>query len=131
MKYLLFYIFYTVLVFSCNSKIKPNESNVAEVKSTTKDSAVPSCIQYKIDSIKSQPVWNPPAEIHEYEYNGKRMFAMSAPCCDFFNTVFDENCNYICAPSGGFTGRGDGKCTDFFKVGKHVRLIWKDERDRK
>ena len=92
---------------------------------------IPGCLQQKIDSIKALPVWNPPAEIHEYDYNGRKMFALSAPCCDFFNTVVDEQCNYVCAPSGGFTGRGDGKCTDFFKVGKHIRLVWKDERERK
>ena len=29
---------------------------------------------------------------------------------DYDNLLFDDNCNYICAPSGGFSGAGDGKC---------------------
>jgi len=137
MKLLLLYFLTVLFAFSCSNKISPDNSSTAPVTiaesviQPSNDVSIPICLQQKIDSIKSQPVWNPPAEIHEYEYNGRKMFALSAPCCDFFNTVVDENCNYVCAPSGGFTGRGDGKCTDFFKVGKHIRLVWKDERERK
>ncbi len=93
--------------------------------------SIPPCIQKKIDSIKQQPVWNPPAEIHEYDYNGKKVYVVSADCCDRFHTAFDENCNYICAPSGGFTGKGDRKCVDFFEKAKHIKLVWKDERSKK
>jgi hypothetical protein len=136
MKSLILFLLPVLLSFSCSNKISPDNSSGLPADAATTPvvatvGAIPTCIQQKIDSIKSQPVWNPPAEIHEYEYKGQRMFALSAPCCDFFNTVVDENCNYICAPSGGFTGKGDGKCTDFFKVGKHIKLVWKDERARK
>ena len=96
----------------------------------TSDKGIPTCIQKKIDSIKQQPVWNPPAEIHEYEYNGKKVYLISADCCDFFTTAVDENCNYVCAPSGGFTGRGDGKCKDFNQNAKMIKVVWKDERSR-
>jgi hypothetical protein len=86
---------------------------------------------HKIDSIKKGGVWNPPAEIHEYKLQNKLFYAISADCCDRFTTVVDANCNYVCAPSGGFTGRGDGKCPDFFNNAKHVQLAWKDNRTRK
>lgn len=89
---------------------------------------IPVCIQQKIDSIKKEERWNPPAEVYEYNYNGKTVFYFSSNCCDFFNTVVDENCNYICAPSGGITGKGDRKCDDFNANAKQVRLVWKDER---
>ena len=88
----------------------------------------PSCIQQKIDVIKAQPKWNPPAEINEYLYNNQHVYLFSSPCCDQFNMLYDESCNAICAPSGGFTGRGDGKCAGFRDSAKHVRLVWKDER---
>jgi hypothetical protein len=90
--------------------------------------AVPDCIQQKIDDIKAQPKWNPPAEVNEYEYNGERVFLFSSNCCDQFNVAYDKNCTAICAPSGGFTGKGDGKCKDFMQKAKLIRLIWKDER---
>lgn len=88
----------------------------------------PKCVQQLIDSIKAQPRWNPPAQVDEYLYKGKRVFAFSSNCCDQYNPVYDENCNYICAPSGGMTGKGDRKCEDFATEAKHVRLVWKDER---
>jgi hypothetical protein len=90
--------------------------------------AIPSCIQQKIESIKAQPKWNPPAEVHEYKYAGKRVFLFSANCCDQYSELYDENCNYICAPSGGITGKGDRKCDDFLQNAKEVKLIWKDDR---
>jgi hypothetical protein len=89
---------------------------------------IPSCIQQKIDEIKKQPKWNPPAEVYEYKYNGKRVFYFSSNCCDQYNTVYDESCNYVCAPSGGITGKGDAKCADFNSKAEKVRLVWKDER---
>lgn len=90
--------------------------------------AVPDCIVQRIDSIRKEPKWNPPAEVNEYIYNGKTVYLFSSPCCDFFNPVYGADCNYVCAPSGGFTGRGDGKCPGFDSTAKFVRLVWKDER---
>ena len=95
---------------------------------TTCKQKLPACISQKIDEIKSQPKWNPPAEVNEYDYEGKRVFLFSSPCCDQYNLLYDENCNALCAPSGGYTGRGDEKCPDFEEKAKHVRLIWRDER---
>lgn len=89
---------------------------------------IPACIQQKIDQIKKEPKWNPPAEVHEYNYKGKRVFYFSSNCCDQYNVVYDENCNYVCAPSGGYTGKGDRLCDDFDSTAKEIRLVWKDER---
>jgi hypothetical protein len=93
-----------------------------------KKSAIPACIQQKIDQIKKEPKWNPPAEVHEYIYKDKTVFYFSSNCCDQYNVVYDENCNIICAPSGGITGKGDNKCADFNENAREVRLIWKDDR---
>ena len=89
---------------------------------------IPSCIQQKIDQIKAVPKWNPPAEVNEYVYQGKQVYLFSADCCDQFNELFDSNCKYICAPSGGITGKGDMKCTDFSATARFVKLVWKDPR---
>src|SRR5687768_13488723 len=35
-------------------------------------STVPACIQSKIDVIKKEPRWNPPAKVEEYRYGGRR-----------------------------------------------------------
>lgn len=99
-----------------------------ECTKTKKTIALPACVQQKIDAIKKEPRWNPPAEVHEYTYQGKTVYLFSAPCCDQYNAVYDAECNYICAPSGGLTGKGDQKCIDFNTAATHVRLVWKDER---
>lgn len=89
---------------------------------------LPVCIQQKINEIKAEPKWNPPAEVNEYLYNGKHVFLFSSDCCDQYTMLYDETCNALCAPSGGFAGTGDNKCTDFLEKAKHLRLVWKDER---
>jgi len=89
---------------------------------------IPECIQQQIEAIKAEPKWNPPAEVNEYLYNGKRVFLFTSNCCDQYNMLYDEKCEPVCAPSGGFTGKGDNKCEDFNESAKHIKLIWKDER---
>jgi hypothetical protein len=104
----------------------------ASAASSTKSvDAMPECIRQKIDSIKKESVQNPPTQINEYEYGGRKIYLFSAPCCDFFSVAVDTDCNNICAPYGGFTGKGDGKCEDFPSKAKHIGLVWKDERGGK
>ena len=86
------------------------------------------CVQKKINEIKKEPRWNPPATVNEFLYNGKTVYLFSSDCCDQYNMVYDSQCNYVCAPSGGITGKGDSKCEDFNTTAKHIRLVWKDER---
>jgi hypothetical protein len=112
MKYLLLILIPVMLAGDCNKKA--NE--------------ISSCIQQKIDVIKTLPKWNPPATVNEYIYQGKHVYLFSADCCDQYHELYDENCNYICAPSGGITGKGDGKCPDFSSASQFVKLVWKDSR---
>jgi hypothetical protein len=109
-------------------KVPAGEESTGSTDSTGKKGVIPSCLQLKIDSIKNQTRWNPPAQVDEYIYNGEHVFLFTADCCDQFNMLYDGQCNKICAPSGGFTGRGDMKCSDFDKTAQHVRLVWKDPR---
>ncbi|MEO6613104.1 MAG: hypothetical protein ABIT05_07565 [Chitinophagaceae bacterium] len=86
---------------------------------------IPACVQ-KV--ISENSVSNPPTatQIDEYSYNGKRVFLLTAPCCDRYNILYDENCTRLCAPSGGLAGKGDGKCADFGATAKFVKLLWKN-----
>lgn len=88
----------------------------------------PDCIQQKIKDIAAEDVWNPPAKVYSYLYNGKNVFLISQHCCDIPSVVLDQDCNVICSPSGGFSGRGDGKCVDFVSAATDERLIWEDKR---
>jgi hypothetical protein len=125
MKYILLMLLVTILM----SETCKNKNPVATNDQPGTTEAIPSCIRQRIDSIKKEPRWNPPAQVNEYTYNDRRVFLFSSNCCDFFDPLFDSACNYIGAPYGGITGRGDGRCPDFDKTAKHVKLVWKDPRE--
>jgi hypothetical protein len=94
----------------------------------TSSPKIPLCVLDKIEQIKAQPKWNPVATVNEYIYQGKRVFLFSSDCCDQYNKLYDANCNYLCSPSGGFSGGGDLQCMDFFNTSVFVREVWKDPR---
>jgi hypothetical protein len=96
-------------------------------KTSDQTSKTPSCIETKIEVLIKEPVANPPAEVWKWETEGKIFYYFNAACCDQFSTLYNASCDIICAPDGGFTGRGDGKCPEFPKDTKRT-LIWKDTR---
>ena len=101
---------------------------INEKCSNKNKSKIPACILQRIEEIKKENKWNPPAEINEYEFQGKKVYLISSNCCDQYNSLVDSDCQVICAPSGGITGKGDGKCNDFGNLAKRTRQIWKDDR---
>ncbi len=105
------------LMVSCNNKGKQN--------TTASRDSIPSCIRQQIIAFENKTAQNPPIQIDEYIYNGKRVFFFTADCCDQFNTLYDENCNVICSPSGGIEGGGDHKCEGFFNAAKPKGPVWK------
>ncbi len=96
-------------------------------RKTKPDGSVSPCLRDMIKKIRAEPVRNPPAQVWKWEADGKTYYYVTADCCDQFNYLYDENCRIVCAPSGGFTGRGDGKCPDFKGEIKKT-LIWRDTR---
>jgi len=90
----------------------------------------PGCIKAMIRDIKSDEVRNPPASVWKYDYNGQTVYYIPPYCCDIPSQLYDSECNLICSPDGGFTGAGDGKCTDFFSKRSNGSLIWQDTRKR-
>lgn len=85
---------------------------------------IPTCIKSKLDSFKSKEIHERPQKMVEYTYKGKKVYYVIMPCCDFFNEVYDEKCNFLGSPDGGITGKGDGKLPDFFAEVKNEKLIW-------
>lgn len=127
MKYLFVLLAVPFLTASecCNKKKKM--ADAATPADTT--GALPSCFQKIIADQEKEVPPNGPERIEEYLYNGKTVYLLTAPCCDQYNTLYDDACQMLCAPTGGFSGRGDGKCPDFAKTAKLVKLVWtKTER---
>jgi hypothetical protein len=88
----------------------------------------PDWVDKLIKQFESEQVGNLPQSIWSYEYNGQVVYYIPPQCCDQFSTLYDSSGSVICAPDGGFTGTGDGKCLDFFSQRANEQLIWKDGR---
>jgi len=103
---------------------------ILQSQSCKKDGSIklPPCIQSKIEAISQQPKYNPPATVYRYLYAGSYVFLFSSDCCDQYNYVYDRDCKVICAPSGGISGKGDGRCSNFSGMASDETLIWKDPR---
>ncbi len=66
-----------------------------------------------------------PLAINLWSWNGEDYYLASPDCCDMFEALLDaETCEYVCAPSGGFTGQGDGQCPTFVDDAIHIETVW-------
>lgn len=61
-------------------------------------------------------------------YKNQIVYYLPPRCCDIPSVLYNEPGNIICSPDGGFTGRGDGRCQDFFEERKNCEAIGKDTR---
>ena len=43
------------------------------------------------------------------------VYLFDAPCCDRFNPLYDGEGRFICSPTGGIAGAGDGRCPDWVR----------------
>ena len=90
-------------------------------------SALPQCMVTKIDSLKMNTSVNPPKSVIQYSYKGAAVYYITSGCCDQFNTVYNSDCNYLGAPDGGITGKGDGKIPDFFANATNKKVVWENK----
>lgn len=64
-------------------------------------------------------------EVHRYLWNDVPHLLFRADCCDRYDQVLRQSdCAYVCAPSGGFSGEGDGECPDFFDQALDRGQVW-------
>lgn len=112
--------------FSCSCSKKSNTTN--NPAGRVSSDSIPLCINNLIDSFKMENIQNPPRKVYSYTYKSNTVFYIPSICCDQYSTLYDDNCNIIGHPDGGFSGRGDGSIPDFFTVSTNETLIWKDDR---
>jgi hypothetical protein len=83
-----------------------------------------------IARFEAEPVANPPHRIVSFRYRDQTVYYVPPSCCDQPSTLYDQNGEVMCAPDGGMTGRGDGRCADFSHARSNEALIWADSRSR-
>lgn len=89
---------------------------------------LPSWLQAHVAQVNAQERYPSVIAVWEWPYQGRTVYEVQPGCCDRFNELYDAKGTYLCAPSGGFTGRGDGKCPDAVAAreaaGERVRKVW-------
>ncbi len=90
--------------------------------------SMPAWLTTLIQQSEAEPVANPPAFIARYDYNGETVYFVPPRCCDVMAVVYRGDGSIACHPSGGFSGRGDGRCADFLAARRNERIIWRDTR---
>jgi hypothetical protein len=83
-----------------------------------------------IHQLEQEAPANPPAKIYRYTYNDQEVYYLTGRCCDIPSKLFDKDGNQLCEPDGGITGKGDGRCPDFFEKRTNETIIWEDKRER-
>ena len=62
-------------------------------------------------------------QVYRFVHDNKYLYYFMADCCDQFDPVYDCDGNFICAPTGGLAGTGDGQCPNYDLNNDSV-LIW-------
>jgi len=93
----------------------------------------PRWLQRLITRLQSEPVRNPPAKILRYTYSQKSYYYVPPAAGDQFSSLYNAVGKEICAPDGGITGMGNGKCPNFVRKMLSSRepgkVVWQDTRE--
>lgn len=90
----------------------------------------PEWLDTLIRDLENQPVANPPAFLARYDYRGQVVYYLPARCCDIPSNVYSAAGTIICRADGGFSGGGDGRCSDFLTMRKTRRYLARSTRYR-
>ena len=100
-------------MFSCATNKKANGST-----------QLPLYLHPKIKTMGENPDEGTSHSVTRYNYKGQTVYYMVAPCCDKYNIVFESACNVLGFPDGGYTGKGDGKMTNFHNEATEEKVVW-------
>jgi hypothetical protein len=131
-------LFVTILIISFSACAQPStevktsgiKAEPVAPKTTAKlDTKLP-WLQMKIWDYQSKPVSNPPRSVIKTTFEGKTVYYVPAVCCDIPSELYAENGDFLCYPSGGFTGAGDDKCPKFKSeyLDNKTSIVWRDKR---
>lgn len=87
----------------------------------------PPWVDALIAQFQSAPVANPPRAIWRHRYETETLYYVPSDCCDQYDELRAPSGAVLCAPSGGFTGRGDGRCPALGEPLERT-IVWQDPR---
>ena len=94
-------------------------SNRAEV------AGLPDWLRIRLADYDAQSGPAAPRAVYEVRYGDGVAYYVQAGCCDQLDPLVDAHGVLVCYPSGGFTGRGDGKCLGALPPVAERREVWR------
>ena len=112
------------------SSTTPGPAEPAKPTQATKpaEPSRPAVVDQLIARQQAEPKKNPPGKLWQYTYRGQVVYYVPPSCCDVPGELYASDGATLCEPDGGITGRGDGKCADFFEARTDEKLLWADTR---
>ena len=88
----------------------------------------PAGLRSLIARLQTEPAQTPARSILRLEWQGRTLYYVPAPCCDQYNELYDAQGQRLCAPDGGFSGRGDQRCPEIVVDRDRLQPVWTDPR---
>jgi hypothetical protein len=86
---------------------------------------LPEWLRIRLADYDAQPGAAAPRVVYEVRYGDGVAYYTKAGCCDQLDPLVDARGVLVCYPSGGFTGRGDGKCPGALPPPADRREVWR------
>ena len=86
---------------------------------------LPQWLRIRLADYDAQPGPAAPRAVFEVRYGDGVAYWVQAGCCDQLDPLVDARGVLVCYPSGGFTGRGDGKCPGALPPPADRREVWR------
>ncbi|HEY9024483.1 MAG TPA: hypothetical protein VIP05_09290 [Burkholderiaceae bacterium] len=124
------------LVAGCASRVQKGEAApIAPPDGSDRASSTPSTrvevaglpdwLRIRLADYDAQPGPAAPRAVYEVRYGEGVAYYVMAGCCDQLDPLVDAKGVLVCYPTGGFTGRGDGKCPGALPPGSGRREVWR------
>jgi len=86
---------------------------------------LPDWLRSRLADYDAQPGAAAPRAVYEVRYGEGVAYYVKAGCCDQLDPLVDAHGVLVCYPTGGFTGRGDGKCPGALPPASGRREVWR------
>ena len=105
----------------------PDGSDRASIAPSTRVevAGLPAWLRIRLADYDAQPGPAAPRAVFEVRYGDGVAYYVQAGCCDQLDPLIDARGVLLCYPTGGFTGRGDGKCQNALAAVADRREVWR------
>jgi hypothetical protein len=105
----------------------PDETDRASSAPSTRVevAGLPEWLRIRLADYDAQTGPAAPRVVWQVRYGDGVAYYVQAGCCDQLDPLVDARGVLLCHPTGGFTGRGDGRCPAPLPPGPERREVWR------